>query len=113
MSSSLPPWKLASLGACALLLAVLVGSIVHASLESNVVEGLRVVLAERWGVATMIDLVVGLVLVAAWIVVTEPRRGLAALLVVLLCLLGNVTTLAYLVVRIVRAQAPGDLLRRR
>lgn len=89
----------------ALLIAALCGfvaSFVVASLEMNLGEGLRVVASTWWGVVTLADLGAGLVFIALWIALLERRVWPTAAWIVGLFLLGNFTTLAYLLVRCFR-----------
>jgi len=84
---------------CGALLGLLLALIVVASNHDNVLSGLRYVLADPWGIVTLLDLGVGLLFVAAWLAVVEPRPGVAAAWIVGLFLLGNVITLVFLLWR--------------
>lgn len=48
-----------------------------------------------WGRVTLIDLYLGFLLFAGWMAFREPTKGRAALWIVLLMLLGNLTAFAY------------------
>jgi hypothetical protein len=106
-------WRPALIIAFSVPLCVLVGGILVASGDRDVVSALRDIANDPWGLVTLIDLGVALVLVAAWIIVVEPRRWLAALLVLAVACLGNVTTLAYLIARTITAASPRDVFVRR
>ncbi len=84
---------------CLLSLLGLLASIVWASLAGDVLAGLRYVAADRWGVVTLADLAVGLWFVGAWIAWREGSIGRAIPWWLGLALLGNVTTLVYLLWR--------------
>lgn len=93
---------------CGLLLGLLVAAIGLAS-DHNLWAGFAHVWADPWGRATLIDLISGLIFVAAWIAVVEPRPWCAAGWIVALFLLGNVITLIFLLWRTRRAQRFSDL----
>lgn len=84
---------------CGILLGLLVAAILAASNHSHVLAGLRHVLADPWGVVTLLDLGVGLLFVAVWLALVEPSPWRAAAWIVALFLLGNAVTLAYLLWR--------------
>ncbi len=84
---------------CGLLLGLLVTAILIASHHGHVLAGLRHVIADPWGVVTLLDLGVGLLFVAIWLALVEPNPWRAATWIVALLLLGNVVTLAYLLWR--------------
>jgi len=94
---------------CGLLLGVLLVAILIASNQSSVVHGLIAITAEPWGVVTLLDLGAGLLFVAAWIAVVEPRPLHAALWIIALCVMGNVVTLVFLLWRTRYAQRFSDL----
>lgn len=93
---------------CGLLLGLLLASIGLAS-DHNLWAGFIHVWADPWGRVTLIDLIVGLIFVAAWIAVVEPRPWCAAGWIVALFLLGNVITLIFLLWRTRRARRFADL----
>ena len=57
---------------CGILLGLLVAAILIASGQSSVLAGLRHVVADPWGVVTLLDLGVGLLFVAVWLALVEP-----------------------------------------
>ncbi len=80
----------------------LVALIVASALEMSLADGLADVAGTLWGVTTLADLGVGLVLVAGWMLALE-RRWLHALPWILaLAMLGNLATAIYVAVRCVR-----------
>lgn len=94
---------------CGVLLGLLLAGIIVAADQSSVLTGLRRLLAEPWGVVTLLDLSVGLLFVAVWIAVIEPRPLYAALWIIGLALLGNVVTLVFLLWRTRYAHRFADL----
>lgn len=94
---------------CGLLLGVLVTAILMASHQSNFVAGFRNIAAEPWGVVTLLDLSVGLLFVAVWMALVEPKPWRAGAWIVALFLLGNAITLAFLLSRTCRARRLRDL----
>ena len=78
-----------------------------ASLDTNVLAGFQRLLADRWGVATLLDAYFGFLWFWLWIWYKEvsPRRSLLWLL--LLFALGNLAMAAYLLIQLSRMK-PGD-----
>lgn len=94
---------------CGILLGLLAAAILIASGHSNVLVGLRYVIADPWGVTTLLDLGVGLLFVAVWLAVVEPKPWRAAAWIAALFILGNMVTLAYLLSRTCQARQLRDL----
>ena len=94
---------------CGILLGLLLAAIGTASTQTSVWEGLCHVAADPWGIVTLMDLGVGLVFVAVWITIVEPRPLWAAAWVIALLLLGNVVTLIFLIWRTRYARQVSDL----
>ena len=94
---------------CGILLGLLVAAILIASSHGNVLAGLRHVIADPWGVVTLLDLGVGLLFVAVWLALVEPNPWRAAAWIIALLLLGNVITLVYLLSRTCQARQLRDL----
>lgn len=94
---------------CGILLGVLVTAILIASHHGNVVEGFRRLVAEPWGLVTLLDLGVGLLFVAVWMALAETKPWRAGAWIVALFLLGNMVTLAFLLARTCRARRLRDL----
>lgn len=94
---------------CGILLGLLVTAILIASGHSPVLAGLRHVIADPWGVVSLLDLGVGLLFIAVWLALVEPSPWRAAAWIIALFLLGNVVTLVYLLSRTCRARHLRDL----
>ncbi len=94
---------------CGILLGLLLAAIIVANGQVDVLEGLKRVLAEPWGVVTLLDLSVGLLFVAGWITVIEPRPLYAAVWIIALLVLGNIVTLIFLLWRTRSANCFSDL----
>lgn len=77
-------------------IALMVGLIVWASLEKSVIVIFEQLLAERWGIVTLIDLYAGFAFAILWIGICERSlvRTLAWSIAILG--LGNLATLAYI-----------------
>ena len=58
---------------CGILLGLLVAAILIASSHGNILAGLRHLIADPWGVVTLLDLGVGLLFVAVWLALVEPN----------------------------------------
>lgn len=59
--------------------------------------------ADPWGLATLVDLALGLTLVAAWMIAVEARPWRLLLWLPLLAVGGNLATALYLLLRLRRA----------
>ncbi len=94
---------------CGILLGLLVAAILIASNHSHVLAGLRHVIANPWGIVTLLDLGIGLLFVAVWLALVEPNPWRAAIWIAALLILGNVITLAYLLSRTCQARHVRDL----
>lgn len=93
---------------CGVLLGLLLGGIGIAS-QHNLFDSLWRLLADPWGLVTLLDLGIGLLFVAAWISVVETRPWHATAWIIALFMLGNVITLAFLLWRTRRATRFSDL----
>ena len=80
---------------CVTIFVVFFTTIVWASLEKDVFEGFSIVMAERWGVVTMVDLYSGFFILAGWIAVREKFRMIAVPWIISLFVLGNLVGLLY------------------
>ena len=94
---------------CGILLGLLLASIGLASSHEGVLTGLGRMLRDPWSIVTLLDLGVGLVFIAVWIAVMEPRPRYAVLWIIALFLLGNVITLVFLLCRTRHATHFADL----
>lgn len=78
-----------------------------ASVEKSVIEGFRLLFAERWGIATLFDAYFGFLFFFAWVLYKEPGLfARAAWLVAILCF-GNIAMAIYLGNEL-RKLRPGD-----
>lgn len=93
---------------CGILLGMLLGSIGLAS-SHNLWTSLQYLLADPWGLVTLIDLSIGLIVIAVWIALLEPRPLCAAGWIIALFLLGNVVTLVFLLYRTRYARSFAEL----
>ena len=94
---------------CGILLGLLIATILIASSHSSVLDGLRVIAGHPWGMVTLLDLGIGLLFVAAWITIMEPRPLSAVAWIAALLILGNAATLAFLLWRTWNADRFADL----
>ena len=82
-----------------LLLIVLVGAILWASMESHVFVGVEELISFRWGLATLVDIYIALTFIGVWIGVMENSWVKGIVWTISLYILGNVATLGYLLYR--------------
>ena len=94
---------------CGILLGLLLAAIGIASTQAGVLEGLYDVAAKPWGIVTLMDLGVGIIFVAVWMTIVEPRPLYAAAWIIALFLLGNAVTLIFLIWRTRYARCVSDL----
>ncbi len=85
--------------ACALGFALLSGSIIWAFGAAPFWPAVSQIVANPWGVVTLIDLYLGFFIFAIVIARFEPNRGVAVALIAAMPVLGNVVALAWLVWR--------------
>ncbi|MGL4729563.1 MAG: hypothetical protein ACRCWO_12485 [Bosea sp. (in: a-proteobacteria)] len=79
--------------------AILSGAIVWASYAAPFFAGFSVVLANPWGVVSLIDLYAGFFFAGVLIWFIEPNKRLAATLILITLVLGNVVPLIWLAAR--------------
>ncbi len=79
--------------------AILSGAIIWASYAAPFFAGFSTVLANPWGVVTLIDLYAGFLFAGAVIWVSEANKRLAATLILITLVLGNVVPLIWLGMR--------------
>ncbi|MBX3362931.1 MAG: hypothetical protein KF912_02165 [Phycisphaeraceae bacterium] len=84
---------------CCVLIAAMIGLIVVSSLEMGLIAGLRLVAGSWWGITTLADLGVGLLFVMVWLCLLERRVWARVMWVVAVCMLGNLATLVFLLIR--------------
>lgn len=87
----------------------LVALIVWASFEKHVLAIFKVMLGERWGIVTLIDLYAGFVIAGTWICVVERRLYRAGPWLIAIFFLGNLATAGYVVFRAMRARSIRDI----
>lgn len=97
--------------AAALGIAALMVLIAVSATEMSLMAGLRATVDTRWGVTTMVDLYLGLFVVAGWIAHRERSLPRTLAWLVGLCLLGNLVALVYLFIASLRANSVEDLFR--
>jgi len=91
---------LSAMVALALLLCIL-----WAASASNVLNALRFLAGDRWGIVTLLDVYAGALVVAIWMWVRERRFATWALWVLALLCLGHFVSLVYLLVRTLHSRA--------
>ncbi len=79
--------------------AILLAAIVWASGAASLSESFSKMIADPWGVVTLIDLYGGLLAAAAIILLVEPDRRIAIPAAIALPFLGNLVLLVWLAVR--------------
>jgi hypothetical protein len=89
------PLRIALLAAAAILAA----AIFWASQAAPFFAGFSTVLANPWGVVTLIDLYAGFLFAAVLVWLAEPDKRLAATLILITLVLGNVVPLVWLAAR--------------
>jgi len=74
---------------CGILLGLLATAILIASNHNHILAGLRYVIADPWGIVTLIDLGIGLLFIAVWLWLVEAVRWRGVGWSIVLFLLGN------------------------
>lgn len=87
--------SLAALAAAALLVAI-----AWAAGEVSISDSFARIIADPWGVVTLVDLYAGFVLIAIIIAYVEPLRWVAVLAVIATPVLGSLVPAAWLLVRL-------------
>lgn len=88
--------RLLSLAAAAVLAAAIVWAAVHTPLA----VGFAHVVADRWGIVTLVDLYAGFVIVLLIVALMEPVRWVTVLVVLTTPVLGNIVPAIWLAARI-------------
>ena len=91
-----PSFKLYTLYVSGFLFLILTIGIYWASVESNVFQGIKEMLALRWGVVTFLDFYIGATVIGVWISVIEKSIFRGVIWTLSIYLLGNLATLVYL-----------------
>ncbi|MDA3963272.1 MAG: DUF1475 family protein [Planctomycetota bacterium] len=86
--------------ACGLALIGLIVSIVRGMNHGPITTAVADMAANPWGLATLIDVYIGLAMVAVWLWCVERRLGPRLIWIPLLFVLGNVVTLLVLLLRL-------------
>jgi len=89
----------------AALLILLLGCIVWASMESDVFVGLEQLMANRWGLTTLVDIYIALTFIGVWIGVIENSVTKGVVWTISLYLLGNLATLGYFIYRATKSRS--------
>ena len=91
---------------CAALAMGLVATIIWAGMSANFWESFGRIVADPWGIVSLVDLYLGFIVASVVIVIFERNKGVAALWVVPVYFLGNIVTAIWLAWRM------PDLVRR-
>ena len=94
---------------CGTLLGILLAAMVWAASHGDLAASMTRILADPWGLVGLLDLGVGLLFIAVWMAVVEPRPLAAAAWIIALVLLGNMVTLVFLLCRTRHARRFSDL----
>ena len=86
--------------------AAMVAITTWASLDANILVGFQRLLADRWGVATLLDAYFGFLWFWLWIAYKEASLWRSLLWLLLLFALGNLAMAAYVMVQLARLK-PG------
>jgi len=97
------------IAACAAGLILLLSACFWAGTRSNFPAALAAIASQPWGLVTLLDLYVGLAVVAVVIYSAEDSKPVALVWIVLLVALGNVATLAWMIRRALLSSARGGL----
>lgn len=68
--------------------------------RASLFESFGKIIADPWGVVTLIDLYAGFLAISVVIALAEPNRGIAAIAIVLTPVLGSVVPLIWLIARL-------------
>jgi ABC-type tungstate transport system substrate-binding protein len=93
-----PAFIAAAVGSC-----VMIGFLLHSSINGNLMSEGRVLLDMPWGVMSLVDLYIGLLLFSCWIWWREPHRSVALLWTLALMVSGNLGTCLYVLIAILRS----------
>jgi hypothetical protein len=93
-----------------LVLMAMIGVSTWASLQSNVIEGFRYVIADRWGVATLFDTYFSFLTIYLWIAY-KHRSGVArAVWLVLILTLGSIAFSVFILRELARSKTVEEFL---
>ena len=91
----------------------LIGGIIYAIPSGSVVTALIDIGSTPWGAVTLLDLYVGFVISAGWILVVEPRASRRILWLGLMLGLGNLATALFVLARCRKATTVAAIFTRR
>ena len=83
-----------------LLLIILLGCLAYALRAGDIATSGPVLFGSPWGIMTLVDLYVGFILFALFIISQETERRIAALWIAALLVLGNIVACIYLMVKL-------------
>ena len=104
-----PGFKLYTLYICGLLFSILTIGIYWASVQSNVFQGIKEIVALRWGVVTFLDFYIGATVIGLWICALEKSILRGVVWTLCIYLLGNLATLVYLTQRALVSEKFSDI----
>jgi hypothetical protein len=84
---------------CYISMTVLISVIIWASLDKNLWEGGKLILAEPWGVATFVDLYISFTLICIFMGYLENSWAKGIILMIATYFLGSLIPLAYILIR--------------
>jgi len=93
-----PAFIAAAVGGC-----VMGGFLIHSFINGDLMSEGRVLLDMPWGVMSLVDLYIGLLLFSGWIWWREPRRSVALLWTLALMFSGNLGSCLYVLIAILRS----------
>ena len=92
----MPNFKLCTLTICVFFFSILTLGIYWASVENNVLQGVKEMMGIRWGVITLLDFYIGATVLGIWICVMEKSIPRGLIWILCIYLFGNLSTLVYL-----------------
>jgi Protein of unknown function (DUF1475) len=84
----------------ALAALVLTAAIIWALGRASLFDSFGKIIADPWGIVTLIDLYSGFLAISVVIAIAEPRRAVTASVIMLTPFLGSVVPLAWLIIRL-------------
>jgi hypothetical protein len=104
-----PGFKLYTIYVCGFLFSILTIGIYWASVENNIFQGIKEMLALRWGVVMFLDFYIGASVLGVWIGVLEKSVYQGFIWLTLIYILGNLATLVYLSRRVLVSEKFSDI----
>lgn len=93
-----------------LVLLAMIGVSTWASLQSNVFEGFRYVIADRWGVATLFDTYFSFLTIYLWIAYKHTTLLARAVWMVLILTLGSIAFSVFILRELARSKTVEEFL---